>query len=60
MQIHFKDGSTVKRVDEAKYLGCYVNSSTNPKVELRRRIGTRMAVWKRMDEFWLRSQAPQG
>eukprot|EP00975_Prorocentrum_lima_P011540 2452473-Prorocentrum_lima.AAC.1 len=55
LQVKFRDGGTVKVVDQAKYLGCYLNAWSDPMREIRRRIAITLATWKRLDPFWLHS-----
>eukprot|EP00975_Prorocentrum_lima_P023586 4963771-Prorocentrum_lima.AAC.1 len=49
------DGTLVPNVEEARYLGCFLNDHSNPKKELRVRIAQCFATWKKLDTFWLHS-----
>ena len=44
--ITFKDGTQVKKVSEATYLGVEINDKADPNRELRLRISNTMSTWK--------------
>ena len=46
VRILFDDGSPMKRLDEAKYLGCLLNDKGNPNLEVKARISSAMHTWK--------------
>ena len=56
--VHFKDGTRVKIVEEAKYLGCHINEQSDYRKELGKRISIAMITLKKLDIFWLHSNCP--
>ena len=42
--------------NEAKYLGASITQTINPKHEIRKRISAAMAILKKLDIFWLKTQ----
>ena len=50
--VKFKNGDTVKAVDEARYLGCMLNDEANAAKEINRRKADTYATWKILFEFW--------
>ena len=50
--IHFRDGTTIPRKSEVKYLGCQLNNKSNVAQELRQRISIRTTVWKKLHIFF--------
>jgi len=54
-KIRFRDRSTIKEVQKAKYLGCYLNRENNPAIEVRGRIREAMGILKKMHVFWRHS-----
>jgi hypothetical protein len=48
----FADGTRVKKKPEVTYLGCQLNQYSNITQELSKRIGTCMAILKRLDILW--------
>ena len=53
--VRMRDGTIIKPVHEAKYLGCQINDRSDGAVEVKRRIGDCMMVLKRLDLFWGKS-----
>ena len=49
--IHFGDGTSVPRTQEAKYLGCSINQEGSMPVELSKRISICMTVMKKTRPF---------
>eukprot|EP00975_Prorocentrum_lima_P040393 8478398-Prorocentrum_lima.AAC.1 len=45
--IVFGDGTPVPLVQEAKYLGCFLNDKTNARQELRQRTAACMTILKK-------------
>ena len=46
-KITFKDGTPVKQVSDATYLGVQINDKADPNKELRLRISNTMSTWKK-------------
>ncbi len=58
--IRFKSGTTVNKMNESKYLGCYLNNRTDITRELKRRMGDVWYTWKRLELFWKMQNATLG
>ena len=54
--IRFKDGSRMKHVEEAVYLGGILTKHVNIASEVSNRIASAMATWKSLDIFWKEAQ----
>jgi len=52
VNIRFRDGTSVKKVTEARYLGVELNERADPNKELRLRISNTMSTWKKMGVFF--------
>ena len=53
--VHFQDGTPLKRVQEAKYLGCDLNERANIRKELNKRMGKCRTVLQKLHVFWRHS-----
>ena len=51
-KLSFKDGTSIKVVEKAKYLGVWLHNRADQKVEINERIRQSMAVWRRMHKYW--------
>ena len=56
--VHFADGTKLRIVEEAKYLGCNLNDTSNYKKEIGKRISNTIVTMKRLNIFWLHSNCP--
>ena len=56
--VHFMGGSTVKKVDEATYLGCQINDTADIRTELGKRVGKCIAILDKLHVFGRRSNCP--
>jgi len=56
--IHFTDGTKIKIVEEAKYLGCNLNDTSNYRKEIGKRISNTLIMLKKLNIFWLHSNCP--
>ena len=56
--VHFLDGSPVKKVEEAAYLGCQINEGADIRTELGKRIGKCIAILERLQVFWRHGNCP--
>ena len=56
--IHFEDGTKIKKVSKATYLGCELGLKTTCREELNKRIATTMITMKKLDLFWRHSDCP--
>ena len=56
--IHFEDGTRIKKVSKATYLGCDLGLKTTCREELNKRIATTMVTMKKLDLFWRHSDCP--
>ena len=50
--VRFKDGTKVKKVEEALYLGVQLSDSMDMTKEINMRIRSTMSTWKALGEFW--------
>ena len=55
-EVRFRNGDLMASTNEAKYLGAYITQTINPKHEIRKRISAAMAILKKLDIFWLKTQ----
>ena len=53
--VHFKNGTPVKDVEQAKYFGCYLNKTNDTTREVRGRVREAMGILQRMHCFWRHS-----
>ena len=58
VNVHFQDGSQVKRTNQVTYLGCEINQNSDYRKELSKRISATMAILKKLDLFWRHSDCP--
>jgi hypothetical protein len=58
--IKFEDGTPVKQVSEAKYLGCFLNTHADAGRELRARMRAAIITMQRMHTFWRHSNCSVG
>ena len=54
--VHFKDGSRVKRADKAKYLGAILTEKGDGEAEIAQRIRSTTAIWRNLDDLWRHSR----
>ena len=54
-KVVFEDTTEVRKVHEAKYLGCTLSKDNNIIREIRGRIRETMTVFKKMHSFWRHS-----
>ena len=50
--VRFKDGTKVKKVEEALYLGLQLSDSMDMTKEINMRIRSTMSTWKALGESW--------
>jgi hypothetical protein len=50
--IYMRDGTIIKPVHEARYLGCQLNDRAGGLKEVKQRIGEGMIMMQRLDLFW--------
>ena len=50
-----KSGKGVKQINEAKYLGCWINDKGDLKREINKRISECFLTWEKLDDFWRKS-----
>jgi hypothetical protein len=50
--IRMRDGTRLKPVNEAKYLGCYLNNRADGIREVKKRISECTVILKKLDLFW--------
>eukprot|EP00975_Prorocentrum_lima_P041417 8701135-Prorocentrum_lima.AAC.1 len=55
LPIRFLNGTPMKSSIEVKYLGCYLNERTDPRLEIRHRLTICGLIWRRLRDFWLHS-----
>ena len=56
--VHFANGDNVKRQEEVKYLGCFLNQKAEVDKEIKKRIATCMTILRSLDLFWRHSDCP--
>ena len=54
----FSDGTKIRIVDEAKYLGCSLNETSNYRKEIGKRISNTYITMQKLNIFWLHSNCP--
>ena len=55
VNIHFWDGTKLKRVEEANYLGCRLQINGDATKEVQTRLGVSRQVLKRLEILWNRA-----
>jgi len=53
--IHFEDGTSVRKTRKATYLGCEIGIRCTSSEELNKRIANTMVTMKQLDTFWRHS-----
>ena len=56
--VHPADGTKLRIVEEAKYMGCNLNDTSNYKKEIGKRISNTLVTMKRLNIFWLHNNCP--
>eukprot|EP00973_Karenia_brevis_P051603 7165869-Karenia_brevis.AAC.1 len=51
----FRHGARAPLKDEARYLGCWLNNRGGPARELKTRMTTTEAIWKKLHHYFLHS-----
>ena len=46
------DGTTIKEVEQARYLGVKLHNKTKPEMEIKDRIWQTTATWNRLHKYW--------
>ena len=53
--IRFLNGEQIREVEEASYLGCFLNKKTDAQREIQARFTDCIVTWKKLDPFWRHS-----
>ena len=53
--IHFQDGTRIKKVQKATYLGCEIGIRSTSNSELNKRFANTMITMKKLNLFWRHS-----
>ena len=53
--IHFGDGTKIKKVKQATYLGCQIGIRTTTREEMNKRFSNTMTTIKMLDTWWRHS-----
>ena len=55
--IHFKDGTKIKKVDEVTYLGGKITSDASRSTEINSRISKALGTCRKLKTFWRKTNA---